>query len=202
MGLFASRATAPTLIESKVPLDLTPVAETEHAQICCRTEAMQVNTTVPAAEKYVVRPKAGVCIQARPKVYSGKVYYVVGMVTPRQGRKLNEYLNVQLEQGETSRSGMQQSKTEALLVPNTTLIQNDGLNTSQGKALEQFLQDNPSSLGSPQVQGGVVQSLEHFLQENPSSPEPMEPGSGLILPPDQPPQPVSPQSERNQLLKA
>lgn len=82
MGLFASRATSRTLVEPTIPLDLTPVAETPHAQICCRTEAMQANSTVPPSEKYVVRPKAGMCVQARPKVYSGKVYYVVGMVTP------------------------------------------------------------------------------------------------------------------------
>jgi hypothetical protein len=82
------------------------------------------------------------------------------------------------------------NKTDAMLVPNTTLIQNEGLNVSEGKALEQLIQGNLSSVGSPQVQGGFAQSLEQFLQENPSSPEPNgqvdEPQSGLIFPSDQP----------------
>ena len=203
MGLFSSRATAPHLIEPIVPLDLTPVAETSHAQICCRTEAMQPNSTVPLSEKYVVRPKTGVCIQAKPKVYSGKVYYVVGMVTPRQGRKLNEYLNLQSEPQvpvqDSSRSAALMNKTEVMLVPNTTLIQNEGLNVSEGKGLEQFHQGNLSSAGISQVQGGLAQSLEQFLQENPSSPEPNgqvdEPQSGLIFPSDQPQfQPLAPPS--------
>lgn len=77
------------------------------------------------------------------------------------------------------------NKTEVMLVPNTTLVQNEGLNVSDGKA-----QGNLSSAGVSQVQGGLAQSLEQFLQENPSSPEPNgqvdEPQSGLIFPSDQP----------------
>jgi len=81
---------------------------------------------------------------------------------------------------------MQQSKM--MVVPNTSVV-NEGLNASQAKALEQYLQDNPSSVDSPQ-QGGAVESLAQFLQDNPSSPELIsqadEPQSGLLLPPVQP----------------
>lgn len=78
MGVFRSKVRVVEGVEE--PQALTPIAETLHAQICCKTDAMKPGNAVPEAEKYVVRPKNGVCIQAKPRVYSGKVYYVVGMV--------------------------------------------------------------------------------------------------------------------------